>query len=157
MKLKYDEALSNSAFDVNLRRYIEAAQKATSDAVGGFTDGLAAAAAAVGVPPAAAPQPPADEADDYDSDWDSQKDYAAERAAAARAADDVALGIDIVDDAPAAEGTAAQSTIIELGPPPEPPIERDVFAEARVAGDGSTGPPLFLLACGMIEVGGGAR
>jgi hypothetical protein len=114
----------------------ETAQKVTSDAVGGITEGFAAAAAAVGVPPAAAPEPlPPSEEDDYDSDWDSQKDYAAERAAAARAADDVALGIDVVDDAPAAaESIAAQSTSIELGPPPAPPIERDVFAEARVVG-----------------------
>ncbi len=51
---------------------------------------------------------------------------------------------------------AYEEAVAALGPVPAPPPFRDHLNDARVAADGTDGPPLFLLTCGVLE-GAGER
>ena len=55
-----------------------------------------------------------------------------------------------------AASRAYEEAVAALGPVPAPPPFRDHLNAARLAADGTDGPPLFLLTCGVLE-GAGER
>ena len=61
-----------------------------------------------------------------------------------------------LDEENVAASRAYEDAVAALGPVPAPPPFRDHLNDARVAADGTDGPPLFLLTCGVLE-GAGER